>query len=179
RADVRFVDAPVAGSKPQAAGAQLAFFVGAGAEDDLLVSIRPFLESMGAKVITFGQVGQGSAFKMLVNVMLAQSMVIFSESVLLGETLGLDRDFLLNTLPGLVVSAPFTKFKAEMIRADDYEVQFPLEWMHKDIHLATTTAYEAGRPLLLANLTKEIFAAARAAGMGRLDFSAVHRQLAG
>ncbi len=175
-ANIRFFDAPVAGSKPQAAGAQLAFFV--GADQGTVTPIQPYLELMGAKVVPLGQVGQGASFKMLVNIMLAQSMVIFSESVLLGEQLGLDKDFLLNVLPGLVVSAPFTKFKAEAIRQDDYEVQFPLEWMLKDLHLATLTAYEAGRPLYLANLTKDLYAAAKEKGMGRLDFSAIHRSLA-
>ncbi|MFK8161158.1 MAG: NAD-binding protein [Lewinella sp.] len=132
---------------------------------------------MGTKVIPLGSIGQGASFKMLVNIMLAQSMLIFSEAVLLGEKLGLDKDFLLNVLPGLPVTAPFTKFKAEMIREDNYDVQFPLEWMHKDLHLAALTAYEEDQPLYLANLTKEVFAAARADGMGRLDFAALHRYL--
>lgn len=66
-----------------------------------------------------------------------------------------------------------------MIRENNYDVQFPLEWMHKDLHLATVTAYEEGQPLYLANLTKEVFAAAREAGLGQLDFAAVHRYLAG
>lgn len=176
-AGIRFIDAPVAGSKPQAEGAQLAFFVGATPE--ATQEIRPYLDPMGAKVIPLGAVGQGASFKMLVNIMLAQSMLIFSEALLLGEKLGLDKNFLLDVVPGLVVSAPFTKFKAQMIREDNYDVQFPLEWMHKDLHLATVTAYEEGQPLYLANLAKEVFAAAREAGLGRLDFAAVHRYLAG
>lgn len=173
--EVQFVDAPVAGTKPQAAAAELVFFV--GATSDLLATIQPYLDSMGHKVIRIGETGKGSAFKMLVNVMLAQSMLVFSETLLLGEQLGMDQTFLLDTLPNLVVSAPFTKFKAEMIRADDYEVQFPLEWMHKDLHLAAITAYECQQPLYLANLAKEIFAEANKEGMGRLDFAAIHRYL--
>jgi 3-hydroxyisobutyrate dehydrogenase-like beta-hydroxyacid dehydrogenase len=112
-----------------------------------------------------------------VNIMLAQSMLIFSESILLGEKMGIDKDFLLNVIPNLVVSAPFTKFKAEMVRSGDYEVQFPLEWMQKDLHLAAVTAYELQQPLYLANLTKEIYAAANQSGLGRLDFAAIHKFL--
>ena len=92
--------------------------------------------------------------------------------------MGLARDFLLNALPNLVVAAPFTKAKAEMIRAADYEVQFPLEWMHKDLHLLSLTAYEYDQPLYLANLTKELFAEAKQSGLGRLDFAAIHQYLA-
>ena len=91
--------------------------------------------------------------------------------------MGFDSDFLLNTLPNLVVAAPFTKFKAEMIKSGDYSVQFPLELMHKDLHLASTTAYELQQPLLLANITKELFANATKKGMGRLDFAAIHDYL--
>lgn len=173
---VRFMDAPVAGTKPQAAGASLAFFVGGAAAD--LLEVKEYLDYMGAKVMHAGETSKGASFKMLVNIMLAQSMLIFSEATLLGEKLGFTQDFLLNTLPNLVVSAPFTKFKAEMVRENNYEVQFPLEWMHKDLHLATVTAYELSQPLYLANVSKELFAEARRKGMGRLDFAAIHRFLA-
>lgn len=175
-AKVRFVDAPVAGTLPHAANAELVFFV--GAEQQLLDEIQPYLDMMGKKVMRIGETGKGASFKMLVNVMLAQSMIIFSETVLLGEKMGLDKDFLLNVLPNLVVAAPFTKFKAEMIKGGEYDVQFPLELMHKDLHLAAVTAYELQQPLYLANVAKELFAKANQKGMGRLDFAAIHAYLA-
>lgn len=174
-AGVRFLDAPVAGTKPHAQKAELVFFV--GGDEALLEEVRPYLDTMGRKIVHVGETGQGASFKMLVNMMLAQSMVIFSEAVLLGEQLGMSKEFLLNTIPNLVVAAPFTKFKANMLREDNYDVQFPLEWMHKDLHLAAVSAYEVQQPLYLANLTKEIFAAAVQEGMGRLDFAAIHRFL--
>ena len=34
-----------------------------------------------------------------------------------------------------------------MIRNSDYEVQFPLEWMYKDMQLLSQTAYEQQHPL--------------------------------
>ncbi len=172
---VRFIDAPVAGTKPTAEKAELVFFTG-GSKGNL-EEIEPLLKFMGDKVIHVGGTGKGSSFKMLVNSLLAQSMLIFSETLLFGEKMGLSKDFLLNTLPNLVVSAPFTKAKAEMIRADDFEVQFPLEWMHKDLHLVALTAYENNQPLYLANLAKELYGNAKKSGLGREDFSAVYKFL--
>ena len=153
---VRFIDAPVAGTKPQAENAELVFFI--GAEKELLEEVEPYLQMMGQKIILIGETGKGASFKMLVNIMLAQSMVIFSEAVILGEKMGIAKEFLLNVIPNIVVAAPFTKFKAEMVRSGNYDVQFPLEWMHKDLHLAAITAYEMNQPLYLANMAKEIFA---------------------
>ena len=174
---IRFVDAPVAGTRPNAERGDLVFLVG-GHETDLK-EIEPLLMTMGSKIIHAGGAGQGSALKMLVNAILAQNMLVFSETVLLGERLGFGRDFLLDTLPGMNVSAPFTKAKAEMIRADDYGVNFPLEWMHKDLHLAALTAFESGQPLILANLAKELYAGACREGLGREDFAAVYKFLKG
>lgn len=174
-AGITFLDAPVAGSKPQAEGAQLTFFV--GGQKKYVEMVQPYLEKMGAKILHLGEVGTGSSFKMLVNALLAQSMIAFSEMVLLGEKMGLDKQFLLDTLPKLPVTAPFTQFKTGMIANDSYEVNFPLELMHKDLHLAAVTAYEVGQPLSLTNTAKELYASAVKEGLGREDFAAIHRLL--
>ena len=173
--DIRFLDSPVSGSKPQAKNAELIFFV--GGDKSSMEEVEPYINMMSKKLIHVGDTGKGTSLKMLVNVMLAQSMLIFSEAVLFGEKMGIDKDFLLDLLPNLVVSAPFTKFKAEGIKKDSYDTQFPLEWMHKDLHLATQTAYEVNQPLYLANLTKELYAGAKQKDMARLDFSSIYRFL--
>ena len=173
--NIHFVDAPVAGSAPQAEAAELVFFL--GGDVDVIDNVRPLLDHMGKKQIHLGVNGMGSSFKMLVNAMLGQSMAIFSETVAFGQSMGLERDFLLETLPKLVVSAPFIQFKVPQIKSEEYAAQFPLEWMHKDLELATRTAYEVGQPLYLANVTKEIFSAAKQAGLGRKDFSAVYSHI--
>lgn len=77
----------------------------------------------------------------------------------------------------MVVSAPLTKAKSEMIKSKDYSVQFPLELMHKDLHLAALSAYEVGQPLRFGNTAKEIFAEAKKQGAGRQDFAAIHEHL--
>ncbi len=107
--------------------------------------------------------------------MLAQAMVAFAEALLLGQKMGLDKTFLLEFLPNTAVAPPFAKAKAEMIKTGDYTVQFPLEWMHKDLQLLAQTAYAEGQSLYLANLTKEIYQDAKRAGLGREDFAAVYQ----
>mgnify|MGYP001825826282 CR=1 FL=1 len=172
---IRFLDTPVSGSKIPAERAELIFLV--GGEEDTLNEILPYLNVMGNKVLHIGDIGKGASFKMIVNMMLAQSMLVFSEAILLGEKMGISKDFLLDTVPNLIVSAPFTKSKAESIKSNNYDVQFPLEWMHKDLHLAAITAFEHNQPLFLANLTKELYAGANQNGMGRDDMSAIYKFL--
>lgn len=177
KAGIRYLEAPVAGTLPHAENAELVIF--AGGEKNDLEQVQPLLDHISIKTVHVGAVGMGSSLKMLVNGMLAQSMLVFSEAIALGEKMGLERDFLLNFLPNTAVAAPFLKAKAEMVRADDYEVQFPLELMQKDLHLACQTAYELSQPFFLANLSKELYAKAIAEGLGRLDFSAIQRTIEG
>lgn len=169
---IRFLDAPVAGTRKPAEDGTLTFLVG-GAEADLNQA-RPLLEQMGSKIVHTGNHGQGSAFKMLINAQLAQSMAVFAETTLLGEKLGFSREMLMDTLPNLPVSAPFLTGKAELIRHGQFEPQFPLELMLKDLHLLEKTAYEHRQPLFMSSVAKALYASADAAGHGRDDFSALH-----
>jgi 3-hydroxyisobutyrate dehydrogenase-like beta-hydroxyacid dehydrogenase len=172
---IRFIDAPVAGTKPHAEKAELVFFVGAEIAD--LKKVEHLLYFMGNKIVHIGAPSKGTAYKMLVNSLLAQSMLAFSETIRLGEKLGLSRDFLLDSIPHLTVSAPFTQAKAEMIRSNNFDVQFPLELMHKDLQLVALTAYENDQPLFSANIAKEVYAQAKQNGLGREDFASIYKFL--
>lgn len=173
---LRFLDAPVAGTKMPAETGELTFLLGGESSD--IDQVRPLLDHMGQKILHVGPAGQGSAFKMLVNALLAQSMLVYCETALLGEKLGFSRDFLMDTLPNLPVTAPFLKGKAALIKEGDYETQFPLELMLKDLHLLDVTAYEQKQPLFLAGLAKSVYGQANRAGHGRDDFSSVFEYLA-
>lgn len=174
-AGVHFMDVPVSGSKPQAQNAELIML--AGGEKHDFEMVKPYLLMMGKSAVHAGGVSKGSALKMLVNSMLGQSMLVFVETLLLGEKVGFDRNFLLDFLPNLVVSAPITKPKADMIRNDEYDLQFPLELMQKDLFLVSKMAWENQQPLYMSNLAKEIFADALKSGYGRQDISAIYKFL--
>ena len=174
---VRFVDAPVLGSKGAAENAKLVILVGADKKD--FEEVKPILETMGEKIINVGEPGKASAFKVVANLMLGHAMLAFAEAVALGESLGLDREFLLNTLTNLPVAAPFLSRKKEKISKMDFSVEFPLELMYKDLHLAAITAYENGLSLPSTNIVKEAYALAKKMGMGREDFSAIYKLIKG
>jgi 3-hydroxyisobutyrate dehydrogenase-like beta-hydroxyacid dehydrogenase len=170
---IRFVDAPVLGTKKPAQEGKLVFFVGGDSVD--VEAVRPLLEKMGSAVKHVGGNGMGTAFKMVVNLMLAQNMVMFSEAIALGQALGFSRQMLFDTLLNGPMAAPYLTVKRPKIEEGKFEADFPLKWMHKDLHLATLTAYENDVALPLANCAKEIFAKAKRAGMGELDFSAIYK----
>jgi len=172
---VRFLDAPVAGSKGPAEQAQLLFFVGGDSCD--VDEAKPLLECMGKAVYHIGGHGMGSAMKMVNNILLGQAMVAFSEALVFGESLGITKQAMFDTLASSPVMAPFLNFKRKKLEQKEFSVEFPLQWMHKDLHLAAETAYETGAALPCANVTKEIFSLAMREGLGRQDFTAVYKVL--
>lgn len=170
---LHFLDAPVAGTKQPAESGELLFLVGGGAED--IATARPYFEAMGRAVQHVGGHSAGTSLKMVVNKLLAEAMLSFAEAVTLGESLDIPRATLLDMLPNTAVAAPFVKGKAEKIASGNFEADFPLQWMQKDLQLAAVTAYEQGVSLPLTNIAKEIYALARQKGHADEDFSAIYR----
>jgi 3-hydroxyisobutyrate dehydrogenase-like beta-hydroxyacid dehydrogenase len=82
---IRFLDAPVTGSKGTAAQASLVFWVG-GAATDLEVC-RPLLECMGNRIVHCGGTGLGASLKIVINQLLGTGMAAFAEALVLGESL--------------------------------------------------------------------------------------------
>src|SRR3984893_3250425 len=176
RREIRFVDAPVTGSAPAAAEAKLIFWVGADPAD--LERIRPLLLCMSNKIVHTGGYGTGTSMKMVINLLLGTGMAAFAEAMALGEGLGLSSKTLFDSLLGTPVVAPFLAAKRDKIDNRNYEVEFPLRWMQKDMHLATVSAYETGVALLLTNVTKEMYELAIRDGHATEDFSAIYEFVA-
>jgi 3-hydroxyisobutyrate dehydrogenase/glyoxylate/succinic semialdehyde reductase len=175
RHEVHFVDAPVTGSAVPAAEAKLIFWVGADPAD--LERIRPLLLCMGNKIVHTGGHSAGTSMKMVVNLLLGTGMAAFAEAMVLGEGLGISRKMLFDSLLGMPAVAPFLASKREKIESGDYEAEFSLRWMQKDMHLASVSAYEAGVAMPLTNVTKEIYRLAMRAGHDTEDFSAIYDYL--
>ena len=172
RRKVHFVDAPVTGSAPVAAEAKLVFWVGADRSD--LESIRPLLLCMGSKIVHTGGNGMGTSMKMVINLLLGNAMAAFAEAMALGEGLGLSQKMLFDSLLGTPAVAPFLASKRDKIESGNYEAEFPLRWMQKDMHLATVSAYETGVAMPVTNVAKEIYRLAVRDGHDTEDFSAIY-----
>jgi len=176
RRRVRFLDAPVTGSAPVAADGRLVFWVG-GEESDV-EKIRPLLLCLGTRIVHVGLNGSGSAMKLVINLLLGTSMASFAEATVLGEGLGLQRSVIFDVLAGMPQVAPFLFSKRKKMENGNYQAEFPLIWMQKDLHLASVSAYESGVALPLANLAKEVYCLAMRNGHTNDDFSAVYDYLA-
>ena len=174
---IRFLGAPVTGSKEQAAAGKLVFWVGGESFD--LEACHPLLECMGNRIVHAGVQGMGASLKMVMNQLLGTVMAAFAEGLALGQSLGLSRDVLFEALLNGPAAAPLLAAKRNRIESGNYEgADFPLQWLQKDLHLASVSAYESGVAMPLTNVAKEVYRLAMRQGDGDKDFSAICGYLA-
>src|SRR6266568_478566 len=152
-------------------------FFGWGADTADLERIRSLLLCMGNKIVHAGGHGAGTSMKMVINLLLGNAMAAFAEGIALGEGLGISRKMLFDSLLGTPAVAPFLASKREKIESRNYEAEFPLRWMQKDMHLASVSAYESGAAMPLTNAAKELYRLAMREGHANQDFSAIYDYL--
>jgi 3-hydroxyisobutyrate dehydrogenase/glyoxylate/succinic semialdehyde reductase len=167
-----FLDAPVAGSLVPAEKGELVFLV--GGKKTIVKYCSPLFKVLGKKTIHVGDSGMGSALKLVNNLVMALSMHAFTEGLILAESLGISKEQLFDLLDGSPIAAPMIQLKKTKIINHDLSAEFPLQWLHKDLQLATLTAYEQGVSLPGTGAVKELFALAKQAGLGEKDFTALY-----
>ena len=172
---IHFIDAPVTGFAAVAAEGKLVFWVG-GEEADL-ETIRSLLLCMGNKIVHVGGHGMGTSLKMVINLLMGNAMAAFAEGMTLGEGLGISRKVLFDSLLALPAVAPFLAAKRNNIESGNYDPEFPLRWMQKDLHLASVSGYETDVALPVTNVTKEVYRLAIREGHAIEDFSAIYDYL--
>ncbi len=173
--EIHFLDAPVAGSKDAVANGQATFLV--GGEPAAVDMARPYFAAMGREVKHLGPVGAGISFKLVNNYLLAQAVLAFSEALVLGEALGLDRKMLLDGLLAGPMVPPYMATKRRGFETGEFETAFPLKWMRKDLEMASQAAYQQGAAMPSGNLAKEIYALASQHGLADADFTAIFKFL--
>lgn len=172
---IRYVEAPVMGSRAPAETGQLTILAGGSPED--IAEVQPLLDLIGRKTIHLGAHGMAASMKLVVNMIMGASMLLFTEGFTLGEAQGIPRDKLYEVLLDAPMVAPYIKGKKEKFESGDYSPDFPLKHLQKDLHLAAVTAYENGAAMPMANTAKEIYRLAMRAGLADEDFSAVFGML--
>ena len=170
-AEVNYLEAPVAGTKQPAANGELVFFVGG---DEANVGIaQPLFDRMGKKTVHMGPHGKAAAMKLVVNLMLGQTMLVYSEALKLAKALGLDAEVAQNVLLNTPVAAPFLSVLRGKLESEDTTPNFPIELMLKDLGLVQTASSSAGIFLSSAALAKSIYEEASSGHTGE-DFSSVY-----
>jgi len=172
---IALLDAPVSGGTTRAESGELTVIVGGDAA--VFEACRDIWKGVGTSVFHVGGAGQGLAMKLVNNMLIQVNAVAVAEAMVMGVKAGLDP----RTIFDVVRVSTGTSFAFESavprILARDFAPGGAVDVYYKDQELETAFAKALGVPLLLANVTQQVYQMARAAGLNKEDGSAIIKVL--
>jgi 3-hydroxyisobutyrate dehydrogenase/2-hydroxy-3-oxopropionate reductase len=168
-ADNDMLDSPVLGSISEVESGTLNVFV--GGQSDLVERWRPLLSTLGA-VLRVGQVGAGTAAKLVANTTLVGVISTLGEAIEVGDALGLSRTATFAVL-GKTSLGEQAELRRPAIESGSYPPRFALYLAHKDAGLIVEAAAKAGIDVRVVKGARDWLAEAEDAGLGGEDYSAV------
>ncbi|GBQ37714.1 3-hydroxyisobutyrate dehydrogenase [Komagataeibacter saccharivorans] len=143
--NIAVIDAPVAGSTPEAESGNLVILAGGTADE--IARAQPVFDAIGRLTIHAGPAGSGSKLKLVINGIMGATLAVVAEGVTYGLAAGLDRSMLFDALDAVPVISPHHKRKLKAAKEGDFSPQFPTRLMQKDMRLLMTDAARQTAPL--------------------------------
>ncbi len=172
---VAMIDAPVSGGTERAASGELSIIVGGAAKT--VAACQDLFGAMGAKVFHVGALGQGLAMKLVNNMLVQVNTVAVAEALVLGVKAGLDPKVIYDVVRASTGNSFAFETRAPRILKRDFTPGGTVDISFKDQELETAFAKQLGVPLLLANVSQQVYQMARAAGFNKEDGSAIVKVL--
>jgi len=176
---VNVVDAPVTGGVVRAITGELTILT-SGADEDI-EKVRPVLQHLGTNIARSGnRVGDGQAVKLVNQLLCSVHLAVAGEALNFAKQLGLDPQAVLETVgAGAAASFMLNDRGPRMLSTDEPPVLSAVDIFVKDSTLVKDAAARVGAHIPLLEAANSTFREVSAAGLGRLDDSAVIRAFAG
>jgi len=116
---LRYIDAPVTGLPDAAAAGSLTLLVGASADD--LSAVQGLLGVLSERIIRFGPIGTGTAYKLIINMIGAVQIASAAEGMALAERAGLDIAAVADAIATSQAASPQVIRDTRRMAADDHE----------------------------------------------------------
>ena len=170
-----FLDAPVFGSKDEAANARL--WILAAGQREIFEEVKPVLEKLGQTVHYLGKSGKGTAMKLVGNLIVALELEALSEGLVLARKAGLDLATVMEVVKVADFRSPLLVGNGENILKRDFSTYFALQLMLKDANLIEQFSETLGSPIPGLRVVQDNLANAVGLGFGKENASAVIKAL--
>jgi 3-hydroxyisobutyrate dehydrogenase len=169
-----FIEALIGGSKVAAIERKIPLYL--GGDSDVVIKLEPLLEKISGKRIHVGEVGTASVAKLAMNLNLSMQLEALCESYAYAISNGLPDDQFFNVLKNNTGWNYLCEYKEPKLRERNYEAQFSIRNMLKDVRLALETD-NTDQGLALLKKTESIYQAGEASGMGDEDMIALYKMI--
>lgn len=172
---VDFLDAPVFGSKQEAAEAKLWIMV--AGNKAVFGKVKPVLEKLGQTVHYFGKNGNATAMKLVGNLIVALELEALSEGLVLAQKAGLDLNTVMEVVKVADFRSPLLVSNGQNILKRDFSTSFALNLMLKDAGLIEKFSESLESPIPALRVVEKNLASAVDLGCGKENASALIKAL--
>ena len=167
------LEAPVLGSKPQAANGTL--LVMAGGTQELFDQQRPLLDHLSQQPMLVGAIGSGAATKLALNQLIASLTHAFSLSLRLVQQAGVPVETFMAILrPSALYAPTFDKKLQRMLDGHYSDPNFSTALLRKDLRLFLEEATAAGLQIQGLQGLDTLLEQASGGELDGLDYCALH-----
>ena len=168
RRGVAFIEAPVGRTMEHAIAGTLALM--AGGDPALVEKARPLLSAMGSELHLCGDVGAGSALKLINNALVAAINAASIEALVAGRKANLELETIFSVLKTTMAwNNALAKALPNKALRRDFKPGFMTRLQHKDVGLALQMGRELDVPMPQAQAAYDVLARAIETGFGGDD----------
>jgi 2-hydroxy-3-oxopropionate reductase len=169
---VHALDAPVSGGEHGAIAGTLSIMVGGSAEAFALA--QPVLTAIGSTIVHVGPPGSGQLVKAANQLIIAGTLEVLAEALVLLQAAGVDRAAAVEALGGGMAGSRILERKAPMMLAGEMAPTFRAALHDKDLGIVEQTACDLGVPTPVGDVVRRLMHEVVEAGWGELDHAALY-----
>lgn len=171
KSGVHFVDAPMLGTKGPAAEGKLTALLAGDPAD--LTTLQPVVKAIATRSVEVGpEAPAASALKLAMNSWIATITAGTAQSLTIAAQLGVDPRLVLEAASGAAVDSPYLQAKGKAMLAGNFDPQFEVVGLLKDIRLARGVTPKMNQELLGA---LDTLYARTAEVSGKQDIASIYR----
>jgi 3-hydroxyisobutyrate dehydrogenase-like beta-hydroxyacid dehydrogenase len=174
RRNAQLLDAPFTGSKMAAQKGQLVYYV--AGDPDALRQARPVLEASSKEIIEIGKVGDATTIKIATNMVTAATVQAAAEALALVYKSDLSPDKFAAAMRNNGSNSPTLEMKLPMMLEGNFEVNFSVKHMLKDVVIASRLARSFGLDFGATDAARHALAEEMRQGRGDDDYSSLFHQ---
>lgn len=170
-----FIHAPVLGGKTQAGEGTLLIF--AGGDKTAIENCDEIFKVLGKKIWKFNSVEKATTLKLAMNSMIASMIVALSQAFVLAERSGITKETVLEVLENSALNSAMYQNKGKTIINGNFEPNFYVKHMLKDINLILDLALDLKISLPVISAIREIYIQTLSKYENE-DYSAIYKTMA-
>ncbi len=166
-----FLDAPVAGSRPQAEAGALIHLV--GGHPDAVARGRCVLQTLGQAIHHVGPAGASTSMKLAVNALFGIQVAALAETLGALSQHGINPQAATEVLGQMPITSPALVGIGRLMAASTFAPLFPIDLVEKDFRCALTHAAAVQAPTPITAAAQQAYARAQHQGLGQLNIHAI------